>query len=80
MSILDDFDKIVENQVQDPAYQKRLEMVRWLEKYPGDWEGIAQWFVRRAIVHGDFSYLRISENKICYGLVPIDLMGYMVLI
>ena len=36
MSLLDDFDKIVANQTQDPEYQKRLEMARWLEKYPGD--------------------------------------------
>ena len=50
-------------------------MARWLEKYPGDWEGIAQWFIRRAIVHGNLEYLRIGENKICYGIVPIDLMG-----
>ena len=81
MSVLDDFDKIVANQVQDPVYQKRLEiqkrleMVRWLEKYPDDWEGISQWFVRRAIVHGNLNYLQIGEDQICYGLIPIDLMG-----
>ena len=75
MSLLDDFNEIVANQTQDPEYQKRLEMVRWLEKYPGDWEGISQWFVRRAIVHGNLNYLQIGDNQICYGFVPIDLMG-----
>ena len=75
MSVLDDFDKIVTNQVQDPVYQKRLEMARWLEKYPGDWEGISQWFIRRSIVHGNLAYLQIGENQICYGIVPTDLMG-----
>lgn len=75
MSVLDDFDKIAANQTQDPAYQKRLEMARWLEKYPGDWEGISQWFVRRAIAYNNFRLLPIGEDKICYCVIhPFDLV------
>lgn len=77
MSLLDDFDEIVANQVQDPEYQKRLEMVRWFEKYPGEMEGISQWFVRRWIVYGnmDLKSILSEPNKIYYGIVPIDLYG-----
>lgn len=75
MSILDDFDKIVERQVQDPEYQKRLEMARWLEKYPSDWMGISNWFVRRAIAHNNFELLPIGEDKICFGIIPNDIGG-----
>ena len=84
MSILDDFDKIVADQVQDPVYQKRLEiqkrleMVEWLEKYPGVWGGIAQWFVKRAVAYNNFELLPIREDTICYSIIqPFDFVrGY----
>lgn len=75
MSILDDFDKIVANQTQDPEYQKRLEMARWLEKYPSDWMGISNWFVRRAIAYNNFDLLPIRDDKIYFGMIPNDIAG-----
>ena len=77
MSILDDFDKIVTNQIQDEAYQRKLEMLNLIAKYPGEMEGISQWFVRRWIVYGhlDLKSILSEPNKIYYGIVPIDLYG-----
>lgn len=78
MSLLDDFDEIVANQRQDEAYQQKLEMLKYIEKYPGDMEGISQWFVRRWIAYsGDLKSIPFpgAPNKIYYGIVPVDLFG-----
>lgn len=77
MSVLDDFDKIVADQVQDKAYQQRLEMLNLIAKYPGEMEGLSQWFVRRWLVYGgvDLKSILGKPNQIYYGIVPIDLFG-----
>ena len=77
MSVLDDFDKIVTDQVQDESYQRKLEMLNLIAKYPGEMEGISQWYVRRWLVYGglDLKSILGEPNKIYYGIVPIDLYG-----
>jgi hypothetical protein len=77
MSVLDDFDKIVTDQVQDEAYQQKLELLNLIAKYPGEMEGISQWYVRRWLVYGgmDLKSILGKPNQIYYGVVPIDLYG-----
>lgn len=77
MSILDDFDKIVERQVQDEAYQQKLEMLKLIAKYPGALEGISQWFVRRWLVYENLELKSIlcKPDQIYYGIIPLDLYG-----
>ena len=77
MSLLDDFDTIVEKQVNNLDYQRRLEMIEWIEKYPGEMEGVSQWYVRRWLVYGgmDLKSILGKPNQIYYGIVPIDLFG-----
>ena len=77
MSVLDDFDKIVTDQVQDESYQRKLEMLNLIAKYPGEMEGISQWYVRRWLVYGgmDLKSILGKPNQIYYGIVPIDLYG-----
>lgn len=77
MSVLDDFDKIVTDQVQDEAYQQKLELLNLIAKYPGEMEGISQWYVRRWLVYGgmDLKSILGKPNQIYYGIVPIDLYG-----
>lgn len=77
MSVLDDFDKIVSDQSQDESYQQKLEMLNLIAKYPGEMEGISQWYVRRWLVYGgmDLKSILGEPNKIYYGIVPIDLFG-----
>lgn len=77
MSVLDDFDKIVTDQVQDESYQQKLELLNLIAKYPGEMEGISQWYVRRWLVYGgmDLKSILGKPNQIYYGIVPIDLYG-----
>lgn len=77
MSVLDDFDKIVADQVQDETYQQKLEMLNLIAKYPGEVEGISTWFVRRWLVYGNVDLKSIlgKPNQIYYGIVPLDLYG-----
>lgn len=77
MCLLDDFDKLADDQSQDETYQQNLEMLNLIASYPGEMEGISQWFVRRWLVYGDSDLKSIlgEPNKIYYGIVPIDLYG-----
>lgn len=77
MSLLDDFDKIVADQVQDESYQQKLEMLNLIAKYPGEMEGISQWYVRRWLAYGgsDLKSILWKPNQIYYGIIPIDLYG-----
>lgn len=77
MSVLDDFDKIVTDQSQDESYQRKLEMLNLIAKYPGDLEGISQWFVRRWLVYENLELKSIlcKPDQIYYGIIPIDLYG-----
>lgn len=77
MGLLDDFEKLADDQTQDESYQKKLEMLNLIAKYPGEMEGISTWFVRRWIVYGglDLKSILCKPNQIYYGIVPIDLFG-----
>lgn len=77
MSVLDNFDAIIEKQVNNPDYQRHLEMLNLIAKYPGEIEGLSQWYVRRWLVYGGLNLKSIlsKPNKIYYGIVPIDLYG-----
>ena len=77
MSLLDDFDTIVEKQTNNPDYQRYLEMLEWIEKYPRDWEGLSAWFIRRAFVYHNMGLgsLIKEDDKIYYGIVPYDVMS-----
>lgn len=77
MSVLDDFDKIVADQSQDESYQQKLELLNLIAKYPGELEGISQWFVRRWIVYNnlDLKSILCEPDRIYYGLIPLDLYG-----
>lgn len=77
MSLLDDFDKMVERQVQDESYQQKLKMLNLIAKYPGKMEGLSQWFVRRWIVYNnlDLKSILCEPNQIYYGIIPFDLYG-----
>lgn len=77
MGLLDDFDKIVADQSQDEDYQRKLEMLNLISKYPGEMEGISQWFVRRWIVYEnlDLKSILCKPDQIYYGIIPLDLYG-----
>ena len=77
MGLLDDFEKLANNQVQDKSYQQKLEMLNLIAKYPGKMEGISSWFVRRWLVYGglDLKSILHKPNQIYYGIIPIDLYG-----
>lgn len=77
MGLLDDFEKLADDQSQDKSYQQKLEMLNLIAKYPGEIEGISQWYVRRWLVYGgmDLKSILGKPNKIYYGVVPIDLYG-----
>lgn len=77
MGLLDDFDKLANDQTQDESYQQKLEMLNLIAKYPGEMEGISTWFVRRWLVYGgmDLKSILGKPNQIYYGIVPIDLFG-----
>ena len=77
MGLLDDFDKLANDQSQDESYQQKLELLNLIAKYPGEMEGISQWYVRRWLVYGgmDLKSILGEPNKIYYGIVPIDLYG-----
>lgn len=77
MGLLDDFEKLANDQSQDESYQQKLELLNLIAKYPGEMEGISQWYVRRWLVYGgmDLKSILGEPNKIYYGIVPIDLYG-----
>lgn len=77
MSVLDDFDKIVADQSQDESYQRKLEMLNLIAKYPGELEGISQWFVRRWLAYENLELKSIlcKPDQIYYGIIPLDLYG-----
>lgn len=77
MGLLDDFEKLANDQSQDESYQQKLEMLNLIAKYPGEIEGISTWFVRKWLVYGDSDLKSIlsKPNQIYYGIVPIDLFG-----
>lgn len=77
MGLLDDFDKLANDQSQDESYQQKLELLNLIAKYPGEMEGISQWYVRRWLVYGgmDLKSILHKPNQIYYGIVPIDLFG-----
>lgn len=77
MGLLDDFDKLANDQSQDESYQQKLELLNLIAKYPGEMEGISTWYVRRWLVYGgmDLKSILGKPNQIYYGIVPIDLFG-----
>ena len=77
MGLLDDFEKLADDQSQDESYQQKLEMLNLIAKYPGEMESISTWFVRRWLVYGgsDLKSILCKPNQIYYGIVPIDLYG-----